>query len=102
MQCKHCQSWEPCYDGLTYCGKPCQHPERPKMPETQSQEISSWPRYTLTGFIGLVAGLMTTYTSMTISNQSRIAALEAISQANTETLRRIEAKLDRVKLIPKE
>lgn len=66
------------------------------MPENQAAETLSWPRYTLTGFAGLVAGLMATYTSLTVQNQSRIAAIEAVQGQTTESLRRIEAKLDQI------
>ncbi len=66
------------------------------MPDQEKADMGTWPRYTLTAFAGLVAGLMATYSSITISNQSRIAAVEAISQQNQDSLRRIETKLDKL------
>lgn len=56
----------------------------------------SWPKYTLTAFAGLVAGLMATFTHMTISNAARVSALEADFRHVDVQLQRIEDKLDKI------
>ncbi len=54
----------------------------------------NWRRYTMTAIVGLIAGIVTTFTGMTISNTSRIAAMENEQQNIRNTLTRIENKLD--------
>lgn len=58
-------------------------------------ENPNWQKYTITAILGIIAGVMTTFTHTTIDNTSRIAALEATSQLTISSLGRIEAKLDR-------
>lgn len=55
---------------------------------------SNWTLYTLTAFAGLVAGLIGTYATVTVSSAARIAALEVSIQRTSVALERIERKLD--------
>jgi hypothetical protein len=53
----------------------------------------NWPKYTITAILGLVVGLVTTFTNETISNTSRIAGLEVMQKRTLEVLDRIEVRL---------
>jgi hypothetical protein len=51
-------------------------------------------KYSLTALAGAVIGMIGTFGKMTISNNSRVAAIEVTLAVTTETLRRIEGKID--------
>ena len=59
-------------------------------------DSATWPKYTLTAMIGLIAGVITTFTSMTLQNSGDISALKAQNIVTTATLLRIEGKLTEI------
>lgn len=54
----------------------------------------SWAKHTLTAVLGVCIGVVATLSNMTINNASRLSALEENKATMTETLRRIELKVD--------
>lgn len=57
---------------------------------------TDWPKYTITAMMGVIVGLASVFGNITITSQSRIAALEVQSATQIEALRRIEHKLDKL------
>ena len=55
---------------------------------------TEWAKYTVTAAIGVLAGLAATFANITISSQSRVAAIESHVLHLDKTLARIEGKID--------
>jgi hypothetical protein len=56
----------------------------------------TWPKYTITALLGIVVGIGGAFGNITITSQSRIAALEFRAAETAATVRRIEDKLDKL------
>jgi hypothetical protein len=56
----------------------------------------SWPKYTITAMLGVIAGVAGMFGNITITSQSRVAALEVRAAELSDTMRRIENKIDRL------
>lgn len=56
----------------------------------------TWPKYTITALLGVIAGIASVFGNITITSQSRIAALEVRAAEQVETMRRIELKIDKL------
>jgi len=59
-------------------------------------DTGSWPKYTITAMLGVIVGISSVFGNITITSQSRVAALEVRALEAAEAMRRIESKIDKL------